>query len=68
MQISGHLLVPNNPDFNTSVTAVNCEANGQTLYVVYVDSNGSLKAGSISFIPNIDGSLPRVMSGCTIIS
>ena len=64
--VKGKLLV-SGPDYNTSVSAVNLEVNGQNFYVAYIDSTSNLKASYISIIPNIDGTLPILMSGCSIV-
>jgi len=64
--IVGTLLIPN-ADYLESVSAVDVQSNGQTIYVTYIDSDGNLKAGSTSFVQNVDGSVPSAMSGCSIL-
>ena len=64
--ITGTLLIPN-ADYMTAVSAVDVTANGQQIYVTYVDASGNLKSTSVSFVQNPDGSAPAAMSGCAIV-
>jgi len=63
--IIGTLLIPS-ADYMTTVSAVDVHLNGQSIELTYIDSTGKLKAGSISCVQNPDGSLPAIMSDCTI--
>lgn len=63
--IAGTLLVPG-PDYGASVSATNVEANGQTVYITYVDASGNLKVGVTSLVQNVDQSIRVAMSGCTV--
>ena len=63
--IAGTLLIKN-ADYLTAVSAVDVTANGQQIYVTYIDADGNLKASSTSLVQNNDGSVPAAMSGCSI--
>jgi len=64
--ITGTLLIEGE-DYQTAVSAVDVQANGSQIYVVYIDASGNLKAGTKSLVQNVDQTLPAAMSGCTII-
>jgi hypothetical protein len=63
--VVGTLLIQN-ADYLTTVSAVDVTLNGSQIELSYVKA-GLLKAGSISCVNNPDGTLPSIMSGCTII-
>lgn len=65
MPVSGTFLI-NGEDYGTSVNAVDLNANGQQLYITYVDASGNLKCRQTSIMPDVGGSTPVVMSGCTV--
>ena len=64
--ITGTLLIEGE-DYQTAVSAIDVQANGSQIYVVYIDASGNLKAGTKSLVQNVDQTLPAAMSGCTII-
>lgn len=63
--VVGTLLIQGE-DYLTTVSAVDFDVNGQTLYVTYVNGDGDTKAKSMSIIQNVDGTLPVAISGCSI--
>jgi len=63
--VVGTLNIPGEDD-QTTVSAVDIDANGQTVLITYVDSSGNLKVKGTSITQNVDGSLPVPMSGCSI--
>ena len=69
--IVGTLLIPN-LDYGKTVSAVDVQLNGSQVGVVYLDSTGNLKAGSLSCIYAWSDALSAhvpvpVMSGCSIV-
>lgn len=66
MYVTGTLLV-NNSDYLQSVSAVDMYANGGTVFITYLDSNGRLKAGGQSLVQDTNGNVPTIMSGCDIV-
>jgi hypothetical protein len=65
MSVSGTFLI-DGEDYGTDVEAVNLIANGQQIYVVYIDASGNLKCRQTSTTNNVDGSVPIIMSGCSV--
>lgn len=65
MSVSGTFLI-NGEDYGSTVNAVDFVANGQQLYITYIDASGNLKCRQTSIMNNVDGSVPIVMSGCTV--
>ena len=63
--ITGELLV-DGPDYNTSVTATDVTANGQSVYITYVDAAGNLKVAVTTLVQNVDQTIRVAMSGCTV--
>jgi len=64
MALSGTMNIPGE-DFGASVDVVDIDVNGSTVYVTYVVS-GNLKVKAYTTVQNVDGTLPIIMSGCTV--
>ena len=65
MYVTGTLLIQNG-DYLQSVSAVDIDVNGQTVYITYIDSTGKLKSASTSYVVDSNG-IPASMSGCAIV-
>lgn len=64
MSLSGTMLILGE-DYGSVVDVVDVDINGQTIYIAYV-SNGKLKVKADSIVQNVNGTLPILMSGCTV--